>query len=519
MTHKPHPVVLIILDGFGYREDSRDNAINSAYKPNWDALWTHYPHTLLQGSGCEVGLPAGQMGNSEVGHLNLGAGRVVKQELTRIDDAIASGELAHNAIMRAAIAYAKQHQSQVHVLGLLSEGGVHSHQSHIFAALTALAQAGVSQLFLHAILDGRDTPPNSAAVNLQSAEAKIRELGHGQIASIIGRFYAMDRDNRWERIAAAYNLYAEGQAPYQALSSEAALKAAYARGESDEFVQATQIVPPHTKPVKLQPHDVLLFMNFRADRARELSYALCAENFQGFARLQPTPPLKLVTLTQYATDLKADIIFPPNSVRHTLGEWLAKHNLKQFRIAETEKYAHVTYFFNGGIEVPFLGETRLLIPSPKVKTYDLQPEMSAPLVTKELISAMASEQYALLVCNFANADMVGHTGNFAATKCAIEAIDVALGDIITAAKQHGIDVLITADHGNAEKMYDLATEQAHTAHTTEPVPCLYVGRQAHFIEKLTDASLADVAPTILMLMGLPIPAEMTGRILLTQVTS
>lgn len=510
-THMPF--VLIILDGFGYRENPQYNAISSANMPCWDALWRDYPHALISGSGTGVGLPDGQMGNSEVGHLNIGAGRIVYQEFTRIEHAIDTGEFFTNPIFVNALQQAKNAGKAVHIMGLLSPGGVHSHERQLLAIVDMAAKQQLEKIYVHAFLDGRDTPPKSAMTSLTMLNKELNLLGRGQIASIIGRYYAMDRDKRWERIERAYDLIVDGKADYQATTAVEALELAYARGETDEFVQPTAIHAPLQKPITVADGDVVIFMNYRADRARQLTRAFTEENFTGFKRHRVPKLAEFVTLTHYADDIKASVAYPPQTLNNVLGEYIAKLGLKQLRIAETEKYAHVTFFFNGGVETPFNGEDRILIPSPKVATYDLQPEMSAVALTDRLVEAIESKQYALIVCNFANPDMVGHTGDFAATVKAIECIDKCLARITIALQHVGGEAIITADHGNAECMYDETTKQPHTAHTNDPVPLIYIGRKA----KVNDVSgaLSDIAPTILYLLDLSIPTEMQGKKLFT----
>lgn len=502
----PKPMMLIVLDGWGERDSKMNNAIFAAKKPNWDQLWQQHTHTLISGSGMDVGLPGGQMGNSEVGHLNLGAGRVVYQELTRIDKAIAEGEFFNNSVLLGACQQVVETNKALHVCGLLSDGGVHSHERHIAAMMKLAAQTGVKQLYFHAFLDGRDTPPRSAANYLSKLQHVLEQLQVGRIASLVGRYYAMDRDKRWERVEQAYNMLAKAEAEFNAPNAAGGLAAAYARGETDEFVKPTII----GEPAAIQDGDSIVFMNFRADRARQLSHAFVDDSFTGFSR-----PKKLsvnyITLTEYEAGLAVQVAYRPGNLHNVLGEYLANQGLKQLRIAETEKYAHVTFFFNGGVETPFAGEDRVLIPSPRVATYDLQPEMSAPQLTDKLVEAIQERQYDVIICNYANADMVGHTGNFAAAVKAIETIDSCLGKVVGALQQVGGEVLITADHGNAEKMLDEATGQPHTAHTSDPVPLLYVGRKAKVL--VQDGVLSDVAPTMLYLMGLPVPAEMSGRVL------
>ncbi|NNM59230.1 MAG: 2,3-bisphosphoglycerate-independent phosphoglycerate mutase [Legionellales bacterium] len=512
MIKCPKPMLLIVLDGWGYRTDPLYNAIASAHKPNWDRLNDTYPHTVIKGSGTCVGLPVGQMGNSEVGHVNLGLGRIVRQDYTRIGEALDSGAFFRNDILIQSVLQAITNNKTLHVLGLLSPGGVHSHEDHFFAFIKLAGQLGLKKLAVHAFLDGRDTPPQSAAASLEKLEEVLKEAGTGKIASVCGRYYAMDRDKRWDRVKKAYDMLISGAGAYRADSALLALAESYERGETDEFVAPTLIQPENESCCLIEAGDVVVFMNFRADRARELSNALTQNHFEGFDRGQ-WPKLELfVTLTQYAKDMPAQVAFSPQSLSKGLGEIISAHGLKQLRIAETEKYAHVTFFFNGGTETVYPGEDRILIPSPHVATYDLQPEMSAYPLTEQLVSAIKSEHYDLIVCNFANPDMVGHTGNFDAAIKAIETIDVCLGRIYQALIEVGGEMLITADHGNAECMFDEKTAQPHTAHTNAPVPLIYVGTRAKFI--VEDGKLADVAPTLLYLMGLEIPSEMEGNILL-----
>jgi len=498
------PLVLVILDGWGYREDPRYNAIAAAKKPAWERLWT-YPHTLINASAGAVGLPDNQMGNSEVGHLNIGAGRVVYQDYTRINRAIQSGEFYRNPVLTESVDAAVRGDRAVHILGLLSPGGVHSHEDHIHAMAELAARRGARKLYVHAFLDGRDTPPQSAAGSLDAMERKLAALGAGRIASICGRYYAMDRDKRWERVQRAYDALTLGEAEFTAENAAAALAAAYARGETDEFVKPTVLLPA----VRVEDGDAIVFMNFRADRARQLTAAFTEPDFKGFAR-KSTPRLAaFVTLTEYNPDFRVRVAFPPERLTNMFGEYIAQRGLRQLRVAETEKYAHVTFFFNGGNEQPYENEDRILVPSPKdVPTYDLKPEMSAPQVAEEIVRAIRSGKYDVIVCNFANADMVGHTGNFEAAVKAIEAVDAALGRILDATLAVGGQMLVTADHGNAEEMYDPQTGQMHTAHTTNPVPFIYVGRPAVMAPT---GALQDIAPTMLRLMDLPIPPEMTGQ--------
>ncbi len=502
------PFALIILDGFGCRDATPDNAIAKAHTPCLDQLYQHYTHTQISGSGHDVGLPDGQMGNSEVGHINLGAGRVVYQELTRIDHEIATGAFQKNPTLLAAIAKAKQQGSTVHILGLLSKGGVHSLEDHTAALIALLQQEGITSVMLHAFLDGRDTPPRSAKASLERFDTLLRSQKIGEIASIVGRYYAMDRDQRWDRVEAAYRLLTQNQAEFHAPNAVAGLEAAYARGENDEFVKPT--VMQGAKPIVAG--DVVIFMNFRADRAREITHAFVDPEFTAFQRGPRVALADFVTLTDYEKGLPVSVAYPPQSLDNVMGEYLSKLGKTQLRIAETEKYAHVTFFFNGGREAPFTNEDRILIASPKVATYDLQPEMSAVEVTDRLVEAILSQKYDAIICNFANADMVGHTGIFKAAVAAIETLDHCLARIVAALKQVEGRALITADHGNAEKMMDELTHQPHTAHTTDPVPLIYVGPRSTILH--TDGVLSDVAPTMLHLMGLAIPAEMTGRVLI-----
>lgn len=512
MTNRPRPVVLTVLDGWGYSEKAEGNAILAAKTPNWDRLWAKFAHGLVNTSGIVVGLPKGQMGNSEVGHLNLGAGRVVYQDYTRVTEAIADGSFEENPALLGAIDKVLASGGAVHILGLLSPGGVHSHEEHIHALIRMLAHKGVSDVFLHAMLDGRDMPPRSALPSLERAASICSEAGVGQIASLCGRYYAMDRDKRWDRVKQAWDMYVHGDAPFTAGSAREALESAYQRDESDEFVKPTLIANSKGAFATVRDGDAVIFMNYRADRARELSHAFVDEKFSGFERGSRPKLVEFVSLTQYEKGLRTTAAFPPVSLENTLGAYISALGLKQLRIAETEKYAHVTFFFNGGEETPAPGEDRILVQSPKVATYDLQPQMSAPEMTDKLVAAIHSGKYDLIVSNYANADMVGHSGDIAATVKAIEALDACIGRVAEALLEVGGELVVTADHGNAEQMSDPETGQAHTAHTTNPVPLLYVGRKARIAE---GGALADIAPTLLGLMGLAKPAEMTGRSLIT----
>lgn len=504
--------VLIILDGWGYRENPESNAIYHANTPVLDDLMANKPNMLIETSGMAVGLPDGQMGNSEVGHVNLGAGRIVYQDFTRITKAIADNEFQNNPALVKAVEGAVNNNKAVHVFGLLSPGGVHSHEDHIFAMLTMAAAKGATAIYLHAFLDGRDTPPRSAEASLMKAQEKFTELGCGQVASVIGRYYAMDRDQRWGRVEAAYNLMVSGQAEFQYSNAIDALHAAYQRDENDEFVKASAITNANGELIQVEDGDALIFMNFRADRARQFTRCFTDPDFSGFKRQQQPKLSDFVMLTEYAGDIAASCAFPTVKLDNVLGEWLEKHHKTQLRISETEKYAHVTFFFSGGKEDTFEGEQRILIPSPQVATYDLQPEMNSTLLTDKLVAAIESGEHDFIVCNYPNGDMVGHTGNFDAAVKACEAVDNSIGRVVNALKKTGSECLITADHGNAELMKDNLTGQAHTAHTCEPVPLIYVGRDA---KTATTGALSDIAPTVLALMDLPQPEEMTGTNLLT----
>jgi 2,3-bisphosphoglycerate-independent phosphoglycerate mutase len=506
------PVVLVILDGFGCREATPDNAIARAKKPNWDNLIAGCPHTTIDASELAVGLPRGQMGNSEVGHLNIGAGRVIYQDYTRIDHAIETREFAGNAALSGAVATANARGTALHVLGLVSPGGVHSHERQIAAMVEMAATGGAPRVLVHAFLDGRDTPPKSADASLAYMQDVCARHPGARIASIVGRYYAMDRDQRWERLAEAYALLVDGRANYSAASAREGLAAAYARGETDEFVHATAIVDARGRPATMADGDVVVFMNFRADRARQLTRALTDASFAGFPRSRAPKLAAFVCLTSYGEEFRElPVAFAPQSVANGFGEYVAAHGLTQLRIAETEKYAHVTYFFSGGVETAYPGEDRILVPSPKVATYDLKPEMSAFEVTDRLVAAIGSGAYDAIVCNYANGDMVGHTGNLDAATRAVEVLDTCVGRVVAAARAAGGEALITADHGNAEKMRDEATGQPHTAHTLYLVPFVYVGRKATMA---SGGALQDVAPTLLAMLGLPQPPEMTGRSML-----
>lgn len=511
MADRSKPVVLIILDGWGYSENPDFNGIYVADTPFWDYLWGKYPHALVRTSGVDVGLPAGQMGNSEVGHTNLGAGRVVYQESTRIERSIKTGSFFENATLLTPLDAAIEGGKAVHILGLLSGGGVHSEDRHLRAMVKMAAQRGAKDIYVHAFADGRDTPPRSISTSIEKAQAVFDDLGAGSFASFIGRYYAMDRDSRWDRVRLAYDLIFHGKAQYTAEDALAAIDASYARGESDEFIHATSIVKAGEDPVKVNEGDVLFFMNFRADRARQLAHAIVDDEFTEFDRGKRVRVGGMVSLTQYSSTLGIPVAFPPERLENVMGEYVSNKGMCQLRLAETEKYAHVTFFFNGGVETVFEGEDRILVPSPDVSTYDLQPEMNADEVTDHLVKAIKGGKYDLVVCNYANADMVGHTGNQDAVGTTIEKLDACLKRVVEALNAVGGEALITADHGNAELLFDVETGQRHTAHTINPVPLVYIGNREAV---LNGGVLSDIAPTLLTMMGLEQPGEMTGRSLI-----
>lgn len=506
MKSRPVPTALIILDGWGFREETANNAIANASTPTWDRLLREYPNTLIQTSGEAVGLPDGQMGNSEVGHMNLGAGRIVYQNFTRINKAIKDGELATNAALTGAIDKAVANGKAVHFTGLLSPGGVHSHEEHLVALLELAKARGAEKVFVHAILDGRDMPPRSAAPSIKLIEDTFAKLGNGQIATVVGRFFAMDRDNRWDRVQQAYDAMTLGEAEFSAASASDALAAAYERGENDEFVKATIIAGADGR---IQDGDSVICFNFRPDRAREITRALVeGEEFQGFERKARPALADYVMMTEYAADINANCAFPPEALHNGMGEYVSSLGMKQLRIAETEKYAHVTFFFSGGQEAEYEGETRILVKSPDVATYDMQPEMSAPEVTDKLVAAIKNREYDLIVCNYANGDMVGHTGVYDAAVKAAECIDECLQRVTDALLEVGGECLITADHGNAEQMLD-DNGQAMTQHTTGPVNLIYVNQREQAAQ-LQPGRLCDISPTLLNIMGVEQPQEMTG---------
>lgn len=511
MPTRPVPTALIILDGWGYRAESDSNAIANANTPTWDSLLEKYPNTLIRTSGEAVGLPDGQMGNSEVGHMNLGAGRVVYQSFTRINKEIREQLIQQNQVLCQAMDKAITNDKAIHFTGLLSPGGVHSHEDHLVALLEMAKARGAKKVYVHAILDGRDMPPRSAEPSIKLIEAKMAELGNGQIGSIIGRFFSMDRDNRWDRVQAGFDAMTLNKAEFTAASASVALAQAYERGENDEFVKATVITGADSR---VQDGDSVIFFNFRPDRARELTRAFTqGDEFKGFERQAKPQLADFVMLTEYAADINASCAYPPETLHDGIGEYVSKLGLTQLRIAETEKYAHVTFFFSGGREQEYDGETRILVKSPDVATYDLQPEMSAPEVTDKLVAAIKNKEFDLIVCNYANGDMVGHTGDYEATVKAAECIDECLTRVTQAILEVGGECLITADHGNAEQMVD-DNGQPMTQHTTGPVNLIYVNQRPQSSRLMEGGSLSDIAPTLLSMMGLEQPQAMTGHSLI-----
>jgi len=521
MAKRPKPIVLTVLDGWGYRAESAGNAIALARKPTYDELLRKFPNTLIQASGPYVGLPEGQMGNSEVGHLNLGAGRIVHMDITRIDQLIASKQLQNVPLFQQAMERGRQRQ--LHFLGLLSDGGVHSHIEHLFALLEMAKQQKVQNVFIHCFMDGRDTPPHSGRDYLRKLQQKLRELGVGKIATVVGRYYAMDRDNRWERIQLAYNAVAHGEAETHSNDPIAAIEKSYEQGVSDEFVKPIVITEGEgssAQPVtKIHEDDAIIFYNFRADRARQMTRALMEPEFPGFADSKRPKNLFYVAMTQY--DKKwpwLQYVIAAEKLEHILAQVFADLQYKNLRCAETEKYAHVTYFFNGGIEKPFAGEERILVPSPKVATYDLQPEMSAAGITDTVVNAIEKGEFDAIIMNYANADMVGHSGKLEAAIKAVETIDAGLARIYQTLKSRGGVWLITADHGNAETMVDPVTHGPHTYHTTNPVPLILVSDDDR-VKLNSGGSLRDIAPTMLAALGQPQPHDMSGRDLRSTVAS
>ncbi len=503
---------LIILDGFGYREEKKYNAILTDGAENFMRLWKTYPHTLIGASGMDVGLPDGQLGNSEVGHTNIGAGRIVYQELTRITKAIKDGDFFENPAFLGAIENCKAHDSSLHLMGLCSDGGVHSHLEHLYALVELAKRNGLKKVYVHCFMDGRDVPPSSGKGYLEQLDAKLKEIGCGKIATVMGRFYAMDRDNRFERVQRAYAAltYGEGMT---AASGPEAMQLSYDRGDTDEFVQPTVILTDGKPTATIGQNDSVIFFNFRPDRAREISRAYIFEDFDGFERRNGFFPLYYVSMTQYDKTFENNlhVAFKPQSLNNTFGAYVADNGLTQLRIAETEKYAHVTFFFNGGVEAPNANEDRCLIPSPKVATYDLKPEMSAYEVAAEAKARIESGKYDVMILNFANPDMVGHTGVMEAAVKAVHAVDECLHTVVTAILKTGGRCIVTADHGNCELMWDEAQNAPFTAHTTLPVPCILVDDTRKDVTLRKGGRLCDLAPTLLTLMGLPVPQEMTGK--------
>lgn len=504
------PVMLMILDGFGITEKVDGNAVKAAYKPNYDKIIEKYPHTQLGASGLDVGLPKGQMGNSEVGHLNIGAGRIIYQELTRISKEVEEGNFFRNKEINDVMDKAKANNSSLHLLGLLSDGGVHSHIDHLKAFLRLAKEKGLTRVFVHPFLDGRDVAPSSGIDFVAKLEKFMAELGVGKIATVCGRYYAMDRDKRWERVQLAYNAIVLGKGEENTSAVDAVQKS-YHDNKTDEFVLPTVIVEDGKPTATISNNDSVIFFNFRPDRAREITRAINDKVFDGFER--KTLNLNYLCLTQYDKTIEnVTIAYKPEAYTNTLGEYVSKKGKKQLRIAETEKYAHVTFFFNGGVEAPNPAEDRALIPSPKVATYDLKPEMSAYEVCDEALKRIDSDEYDMIILNFANPDMVGHTGVLDAAKKAIEAVDVCLGKIVDRILEKDGTVFITADHGNAEIMIDYSNGGPMTAHTTDPVPFIYVSKEAKPLRE--GGILADIAPTMLEVMKLEVPSEMTGKSLI-----
>ena len=499
---------LIIMDGFGERKDSEGNAVKLAGTPHISALEAEYPTTFIGASGMSVGLPDGQMGNSEVGHLNIGAGRIVYQELTRITKAIQDGDFFQVKEFNDAIDNCLKNGTDLHLFGLLSDGGVHSHNEHLYALVELAKKRGLDRVYIHCFMDGRDVPPDSGKGYMEQLEAKLQEIGVGKIATVSGRYYAMDRDNRWERVQKAYDAIAKSEGEFNE-SAVAAMQASYDAGVMDEFVLPTVITQNGQPVARVKKDDSIIFFNFRPDRAREITRTFIDPEFSGFAR--EYFPVYFVSMTQYdKTFENIHVAYKPQTLENTLGEYLSKNGVKQFRIAETEKYAHVTFFFNGGVEQPNPGEDRVLIPSPKVATYDLQPEMSAYEVTEKAVERIKSGEYGVMILNFANPDMVGHTGVLEAAEKAVRTVDECVGKVVDAILSVGGQVIITADHGNSELMIDPATGGPFTAHTTNPVPFILVGKDWKGAKLREDGILADIAPTMLDMMDLPKPKEMEG---------
>lgn len=505
------PLVLVIMDGCGESPETYGNAVLAANTPNLDRYKSLYPHTTIGASGMDVGLPDGQMGNSEVGHTNIGAGRIVYQELTRISKSISDGDFFENEAFLDAIQNCKKHSTALHLIGLLSDGGVHSHNTHLYALLELAKKHGLERVYVHCLMDGRDVPPQSGKDYIAGLETKMSEIGVGKIVTIMGRYYAMDRDNRWERVERAYAAMVDGEGEINANTAEV-MEKSYAAGITDEFIVPTVCL----QGAEIKENDSIIFFNFRPDRAREITRTFVDPDFDGFKRGEQSIKLHYVCMTQYdATMPNVYVAFRPQSLDNTFGEYISNAGLKQLRIAETEKYAHVTFFFNGGREAPYENEDRALIPSPKVATYDLQPQMSAPEVADEMIERIESGKYDVIVLNYANCDMVGHTGIYDAAVKAVEAVDAELGRVVDKVIEAEGAVLITADHGNADKMYE-PDGSPFTAHTTNPVPFIAAGLPGCKLLPAMEGRLADLAPTMLKILGLPQPPEMTGKSIITE---
>ena len=509
------PVVLMVLDGYGLNDRTEGNAIAMANTPVMDKLMKEYPFVKGNASGLYVGLPDGQMGNSEVGHMNIGAGRIIYQDLTRITKAIEDGEFYKNEELLAAMENCKKNNSDLHLFGLLSDGGVHSHISHIYGLLEMAKKNGVSNVYVHAFLDGRDTPPASAKDFVARLEDKMAEIGVGKVASLAGRYYAMDRDNNWDRVEKAYDSLVTGDG-IKAESATQALQESYDNGKTDEFVEPTVICKDGQPLSLVKANDSVIFFNFRPDRAREMTRAFCDDKFTGFERKTGFIPLTFVCFKDYDESIpNKKVAFKKEIIKNTFGEFLANHGKKQLRLAETEKYAHVTFFFNGGVEEPNKGEDRILVKSPKVPTYDMQPEMSAPEVCEKLVEAIKSDKYDVIIINFANPDMVGHTGVEAAAIKAVETVDACVGKAVEAIKEVDGQLFICADHGNAEQLVNYETGEPWTAHTTNPVPFILVNADPKYTLR-ENGCLADIVPTLIQLMGMEQPKEMTGESLLVE---
>ncbi|WHH60715.1 2,3-bisphosphoglycerate-independent phosphoglycerate mutase [Petroclostridium sp. X23] len=505
-------LMLVVLDGYGLNEMEKGNAIKAANTPNMDRFMKEYPNTIIHCSGLDVGLPEGQMGNSEVGHTNIGAGRVVYQELTRITKSIKDEDFYNNEVLLKAIDNCKKHGSKLHLFGLLSDGGVHSHNTHLYALLELAKREGLEEVYVHCFLDGRDVPPNSGRGFVQQLVEKLRGIGVGQVATVMGRYYSMDRDNRWERVQKAYDAMVLGEGP-TCESAVTAVEKSYNEEVMDEFVIPTVITKDGKSTALVEENDSVIFFNFRPDRAREITRTFVDPDFKGFERKKGYLPLYFVCMTQYDAEMpNVSVAFKPQELTNTFGQYISEKGFRQLRIAETEKYAHVTFFFNGGVEAVYKGEDRALIPSPKVATYDLQPEMSAYEVTEEVLKRINSKEYDVIILNYANCDMVGHTGIFDAAVKAVETVDECIAKVVEAVQAQNGVVLITADHGNSDQMIDYETDGPFTAHTTNVVPLIMIGKEG----KLAKGRLADIAPTMLDIMELEKPDEMTGESLISE---